>query len=111
MLVHEYNKAVAPISAENIQLISIADFFTSYFSLAEKNIYGFFAEPLHRLTFFQINLLNYAKLFSSILKNLDPPEHIRDHPKQLLEFAKNQAKKREQAERKAKLKENAPSTL
>ncbi len=99
-LVSLYNKAVTPLSAENIQSISIADFFTSYYSIAQEDLGDFFRKPIHELTYFQVNLLNYAKLFSNILKNLDPPDHIKDNAQKLLSFAKTEAKKRKSEARK-----------
>lgn len=107
-LVGEYNKAVDPLKTENIQSISIADFFTSYYNLVDENMEAFFGKPIHSLTFFQVNLLNYAKLFSNILKNMNPPEHIRDSAKGLLNFAKSEAKKRKTEERKQLANKNRP---
>jgi len=99
-LVSLYNEAVTPLSAENIQSISIADFFTSYYSIVQEDLSHFFRKPIHELTYFQVNLLNYAKLFSNILKNLDPPDHIKDNAQKLLSFAKTEAKKRKSEARK-----------
>ncbi len=107
-LVSLYNKAVTPLSAENIQAISIADFFTSYFSLVQDDLSAFFTKPIHELTYFQVNLLNYAKLFSNILKNLDPPDHIKTNAKALLAFAKTEAKKRKAEARKQAAKQKKP---
>ena len=108
-LVQSYNKATEDLTVENIREVSIADFFTSYYSLVETNLHAFFDKPIHVLTFFQVNLLNYARLFSSILKNLDPPEHIKKDADKLLTFAKNENKKRKSDERKRKREENKPS--
>ena len=71
----------------------------------------FFGESIHKLTFFQINLLNYAKLFSSILKNLDAPEHIRGNAEKLLAFAKSEGEKRKSEQRKADQRKGGPTTL
>lgn len=93
-LINIYNNSVADLSATNIQNIALADFFTSYFNLVESNVSSFFNKPMHELTFFQINLLNYAQIFNSIFKNLDPPDHLKDNPEGLLKFAKQESDKR-----------------
>jgi len=110
-LVQIYNKATRNLDGDNIRQISISEFFTSYYSLIESYPHAFFNKPIHELTFFQVNLLNYAKLFSSILKNLDPPEHIKNDAEKLLTFAKNERKKIESEKRKRKREENKPQTL
>tara|TARA_B100000214_G_C23949628_1_gene619790 strand:- start:103 stop:1023 length:921 start_codon:yes stop_codon:yes gene_type:complete len=101
MLVQKYNKAVEILGADNIKRIALADFFTSYYSLIESNVARFFNKPIHELTYFQVNLLNYAQIFSSILKNLAPPDHIKENPKQLLAFAKSEMQKRKNQNKKA----------
>ena len=107
-MVSIYNKCIKDINAENIQQISIEDFFTSYYQIVESNPHAFFDKKIHELTFFQVNLLNYAKLFSSILKNLDPPDRIKNNATRLLEFAKSEQKKREQENRKRKAEDSKP---
>ena len=76
--------------------------------IVESNPHAFFDKKIHELTFFQVNLLNYAKLFSSILKNLDPPDRIKNNATRLLEFAKSEQKKREQENRKRKAEDSKP---
>jgi len=110
-LVQIYNQATRDLDGENIRQISISDFFTSYYALIESAPSAFFNKPIHELTFFQVNLLNYAKLFASILKNLDPPEHIKKDAEKLLTFAKNERKKIESEKRKRKREENKPQSL
>ena len=101
-LIAKYNTEAQYLTSDTIKKISVADFFTSYYNLVEDNPSRFFNQPIHELTFFQVNLLTYARVFGNILKNLDPPEHIRENPDKLLAFAKTENKKREAAERKQK---------
>jgi hypothetical protein len=101
-LIHIYNEASSHLSTENIKSISVADFFASFYSVVEERPSDFFRRPIHELTFFQINLLSYARVMGSIMKNLDPPDHIRDDPERLLAFAKSENKKREAEARKGK---------
>ena len=110
-MISVYNDCIKDINSGNIQQIAIEDFFTSYYQIVESNPQAFFDKKIHELTFFQINLLNYAKLFSSIFKNLDPPERIKKDAQRLLDFAKSEQKKREQEARKQKAKENSPSRM
>ena len=103
-LIHIYNEASSHLSTENIKSISVSDFFGSFYSIVEERPSDFFRRPIHELTFFQINLLSYARVMGSILKNLDPPDHIRNDPERLLAFAKSENKKREAENRKAQAK-------
>ena len=110
-MVSIYNKSIRDISSDNIQQIAIEDFFTSYYQIVDSNPHDFFDKRIHELTFFQVNLLNYAKLFSSILKNLDPPDRIKNNAPRLLDFAKSEQKKREQEARKRKAEQSKPKRL
>jgi hypothetical protein len=111
-LIGIHNKACTHLKTDTLRAIAIADFFTAYFSLVDSEPSKFFAKPVYELTFFQVNLLSYARIYSNILKNLDPPEHIREDPDRLLSFAQSQQKKRDAQERKAKKPQSAgPPTL
>lgn len=103
-LIHLYNEASSHLSTENIKSISVSDFFASFYTIVEERPSDFFRRPVHELTFFQVNLLSYARVMGSIIKNLDPPDHIREDPERLLAFAKSENKKREAENRKAKAK-------
>lgn len=110
-LIGIYNAATVDLTVDSIKAITTADFFTSYYAIVEDNPGQFFNKPIHELTFFQVNLVNYARIFSSIIKNLDPPDHIRSDPEKLLGFAKGEAKKRKTADRKAERGKSGPATL
>jgi hypothetical protein len=110
-LIGIYNTATVDLTVDSIKAVTTADFFTSYYAIVEDNPSQFFNKPIHELTFFQVNLLNYARIFSSILKNLDPPDHIRSDPEKLLSFAKGEAKKRKTADKKAERGKSGPPTL
>ena len=111
-LISLYNSEAKYLTGDTIKKISVADFFTSYYSLVENDPSRFFNKPIHELTFFQVNLLTYARVFGNILKNLDPPDHIRENPDKLLSFAKTENKKREAEDRKQKKDaKSGPSTF
>ena len=93
---HVYGNATEDLGAQEIKKLAVSPFFSNYFNLCGDNASSFFADPVHEWTFYQINLINYGKIFKNIFENLpDIPEHIKDDPDALIEFA-NQKNKREE---------------
>ena len=88
-----YNVATQDLTVDNIKEITAQDFFTPFFSLVEHNPIDFFGKLVHELTFFQLNLLNYGRLLTSIYKNCSPPDHIKNDAAALISFAENEGKK------------------
>ena len=107
-LVQIYNDAVSDLSSDNIKNIAAADFFVSLFALVEDAPEAFFGERIPDLTFFQINLLSYAKMVANITKNFNPPEHIRNDAGALMAFARSENKK---SEKKSKGSNQTPQGL
>ena len=100
-LVSIYNKAFKKLSIENIKLLSLSGMFSNYYSVVEKDPCKMFNKGPLELTFFQLNLLNYAQVFRSIFKNIpNIPDEIKNNPDKLLEFAES-GSKNEAAIRKA----------
>lgn len=100
LLISAYNKGVAPLDINSIKKMSLSGFFTSYFSLVEKNpIYIFNVKNICELTFYQLNLLSYAKVLRSIIRNTDPPKHLMDNPDKLLEWSEKGEKARKMMEK------------
>ena len=92
-LVALYNTAMVPLSTENIKRIAIAPFFVNYFNLTGDNPSCFFKGPVAHLTYYQVNLLNYGRVFKSIFENVaDIPDHVADDPDKLLDFAESSKK-------------------
>ena len=61
----------------------------------------FFKKPVSELTYYQVNLLNYGRVFKSIFENVgEIPDHIMEDPDQILDFAESQ-KKTEKSRQKA----------
>jgi hypothetical protein len=59
-----------------------------YNILGSKQLFRFFEKPIYEYTFYQLNLLNYAKVLHSILENVEKiPENIKKDPDKLLAFA------------------------
>lgn len=91
-----YSNATENLVGEEIKKLAASPFFSNYFNLCGDNASRFFAAPVHEWTFYQINLINYGKIFKNIFENIpDIPEHIKDDPDALIEFA-NQKNKREE---------------
>lgn len=89
-LVAIYNDSFEKLSIDNIKLLSLSGMFSNYYSVVEKDPCKMFDSGPLELTFFQLNLLNYAQVFKSIFKNIpNIPEEIRNDPDKLLEFAES----------------------
>tara|TARA_R100000008_G_C3557833_1_gene154270 strand:- start:78 stop:1073 length:996 start_codon:yes stop_codon:yes gene_type:complete len=89
-----YSAVAIDISIENIKHLALSDFFTLYANiLGSKNIHKLFGKPLTEHTFYQLHLLNYAKIFNSILENAQNiPDNVRGDPDLLLDFASSASK-------------------
>jgi len=100
VLVRAYNSAVSVLSISNIKKLSISGFFTSYFALVEETPNVFFSKKeVYELSFYQLNLLSYAKVLRSIIRNTSPPKHILENPERLLDWAEKGEKAREKIEK------------
>ena len=60
----------------------------------------FFTKPIYELSFYQLNLLNYAKVLNSIIENVEKiPESIKKHPDKLLDYAEAKSKNKDVVEK------------
>lgn len=80
-----YNDSLKRFGDESIQEISLNGHFSNMFSLYSRDLSNFFKRHSLDLSFFQMNLLNYAKLFRNILENREIPKDITSKPKKILE--------------------------
>lgn len=95
-----YNDKTSHLNPDVLKRLAIQGLFTNYFNIVAENPQDFFREPVHRWTFYQVNLINYGKLFNNIFQNIsDIPESIKEDPDALLEFAQSSSKRREALER------------
>lgn len=99
VLVNGYNEAVAPITIEKVKKLSISSFFTSYYALCEKQPYVIFSRGVADLSFYQLNLLTYAKVLRSIIRNTEPPEEMMKDPDKLIEWSEKGEKQRKMMEK------------
>ena len=107
-LVMLYNECTQTLTNETVKEIASQDFFTSYYTLVQDSPATFFDKPVHEFTFYQVNLLSYARIVSSILKNFDPPDKIKNDTKALLAFASTESKKRKKEQRAPGPRNNPP---
>jgi hypothetical protein len=88
-----YNEALLEFSTDNVRQISIEPFFTSILNLFGSNVSKFFNRNHFELSYYQINVLNYAKMFLNVFKNKEIPEKIRDNAKEIMDFMQDSDKK------------------
>lgn len=104
-----YNKTFISLGEEHIQKLVLQPFFNPYMSFSEDSM-QFFGKPVCQLTYCQIKLIVYAKLFKNIFENTpDIPKRIHDDPKALMDFASTSTEERDKI--KEKFNNSSGSTL
>ena len=93
----EYNKSIEMFSQENIRQLSIESFFTSLFNLFDKDVSNFYGKEVFDLSYYQINLLNYGKLFVKIFENKEIPKGIQKDAGKILEYLEESETKKKAA--------------
>ena len=95
-----YVESTKHLDPDRIKSLALSNFFTNYFSLCGDNSSVFFGGRIYEWTFYQINLINYGKIFKNIFENVpNIPDHIKDDPDAVLEFASQKGKRDEYEER------------
>jgi hypothetical protein len=81
-----YNSYYKMFSESNIRHLCLQDFFYSYFPFAESPV-DFFGSPIVELTYNQLRLIVYTKIFKNIFeRNENIPAHLRKDPDALLDY-------------------------
>ena len=81
-----YNKIFTAFEEIEIQTMILQDFYYIYFPFSDDTV-GFFGNPVSKLTYNQLKLIVYTKIFKNILeKHTNIPEKIRKDPKALLDY-------------------------
>jgi len=88
-----YTNSIKNLSNENIQQIAVESFFSSIFSLFGDDVSKFFNTNHLNLSYYQINLLNYAKMFRNVFKNEEVPSSIRNNASEILKYIEDKNKK------------------
>jgi hypothetical protein len=99
LIVMSYNQGMKNLDISAVKELSVSPFFTSYFSLIEESPADFFGRPVHQLSFYQLNLLSYARVLRSIIKNTAPPKQYHRDPDKLFEWAEKGDKARKLMEK------------
>lgn len=96
-----YASSSEHLKLDNIKFLAISHVFAIYYNLiGSKNLYEFYKKPVHELTFYQLNLLNYARVLNSILENIEGiPESIKEDPEDLLSYADSKRKNKDVVEK------------
>lgn len=97
----KYLEGIGHLSIDNIKYLAISNVFSIYYNvLGQKNIYKFFDKKIYNHSYYQLNLLNYAKILNSIIENIEKiPENIKGDPDELLSFAESQKRNEKVKER------------
>ena len=104
-----YNDIFTMFEETSVQYTILEDFYSAYLSFAEDSI-QFYGKPFCKLTYNQIRLITYTRIFKNIFDTNDNiPESIRKDPTKLLEFGGSSREERDQA--KQKLSEGDGGTL
>lgn len=81
-----YNKTFSNFDETKIQEMILQDFYYIYFPFSDDTV-GFFGRPVVELTYNQLKLIVYTKIFKGIFENNKHiPEKIRKDPQALLDF-------------------------
>ena len=108
-LVRLYNNSMELISIDNIKHLALSGLFVNYFNISENSPHEIFKRSPLDLSFYQLNLITYCKIFKSIFKNIpEIPEEMRDDPNELLEFAESGHKAKQKIEQMKKQAQRGP---
>lgn len=100
-----FNFCMNDFREENIQKITLADFFNQYYLVSDYPM-EFFGKPMSKLTDLQTKLIVYTKIFKGIFEQNDNiPESIKKDPQALLEYVdKSKAQKKFESKTKSRAK-------
>jgi len=78
-----YNAALEPFNEANMKAIALSGQIQNFLSFSD-NPYYLFGKPIISMTFFQSNVMSYAKFYKFILENLpNLPEDVKSDPVKL----------------------------
>ena len=81
-----YNNTFEDFGELRLQEMILQDFYYIYFPFCDDTV-GFFGNPVSRLTYNQLKLIVYTKIFKNILENNKHiPEKIKKDPQALLDY-------------------------
>lgn len=84
--IKQYNSSFEMFEEIKIQEMILQDFYYIYFPFSDDTV-GFFGSPVCQLTYNQLKLIVYTKIFKNIFeRNVNIPESIKKDPKALLDY-------------------------
>ena len=99
-VINIYNDIFLGFNEENIQHTILEDFYNPYLSFAEDSM-QFYGKPFCNLTYNQIRLIVYTRVFKNIFDNNENiPDNIRKDPAKLLEFGGSSREERDKVSEK-----------
>lgn len=93
-ITHKQKEVSENCNDENIRQLSISAPFISLYNIFDKDLSNFFEQKPTKLSFYQINLLNYAKLFASIFENKEIPQEISKDAAEILRHIEEEESKK-----------------
>ena len=104
-----YNESFMSLGEDSIQHLVLQDFYNAYIGFTDDSM-QFFGKPFCELTYCQIKLLVYSKIFRNIFENHDNiPEKIKKDPKALMDYASTSKEEKEKLQ--GKFDESDGSTI
>ena len=89
-IVKVYNGVYSVFTDENIQKITLQDFYQPYIPFCE-NVSNMFSKPLFELSINQVKLVIYSRMFKNIFENYPKiPDRIRKSPEKILDYVNAQ---------------------
>jgi hypothetical protein len=86
VFISSYNKTFLAFEEKKIQEMILQDFYYIYFPFSDDTV-GFFGSPVVKLTYNQLKLIVYTKIFKNIFENNQHiPEKIKKDPQALLDY-------------------------
>ena len=87
-----YNSHVGLFTEQNIQQVTLQDFYAPYFPFCD-NVMNFFNKPLFQLSSNQVKLIVFTRMFKNIFENYPKiPESIRKDSTKIIDYVNAQDK-------------------
>lgn len=105
-IVKTYNDEMETVSDKSIKKLAIQEFFQIYWSLSGENLHNFFGIPICDLTYFQVKLGSYGRMFRGILEKSESfPDDVKNDPDRLMDYVRAGENAKERME---KASQNSP---
>jgi len=83
-----YSDVAQTLSDDSLKKLSVQDFFQIYWSMCDNDGTKFFGRPIVDLTYNQIRLAGYAKMFRKLFQDHpNMPDSVREDPDKVIDYA------------------------